>query len=83
MIRLVRRLALLALVAFGTLGLRRIVDRRATLERVADDLRSPVLYAIPSVRSDRTLRLVRRLGDLGSERQLGAGRRGAARPARA
>ena len=51
------------------------LDRRAKLDRVADDLRSPVLYAIPSLRSDRALRVARRLGDLGAKAMPAAGGR--------
>ena len=83
MIRLVRRLAQLGVVVLGALGVRRVVARRATLDRVADDLRSPVLYAIPSLRSDRALRVVRRLGRPRLPRPCRRSRSSRARPPRA
>jgi acetyl esterase/lipase len=53
-------------VVATVLGVRRIIQRRAALEKVAADLRSPVLYAIPSISSDRALRVVRSLGRVGA-----------------
>ena len=52
-----------ALVGAG-LGVRRLLERRAVLAKVAGDLRVPVLYAIPSVTSDQAVRIVRALGGL-------------------
>jgi acetyl esterase/lipase len=43
---------------------RHVTRRRRALEAVASDLRTPVLYAIPSVGSDTTLRAVRALASL-------------------
>lgn len=60
-----KKLAAVAAAGAGAIVVPRVLRRRRVLERVvADDLRSPVLYALPSVTSDRALGLVRRLSAL-------------------
>ena len=59
-----RRLASLATLAAAGLGAHRVHLRRPHLAKVAGDLRSPILYAVPSVTSDRGLRIGRSLSGL-------------------
>jgi acetyl esterase/lipase len=58
--------AVTGVAAIGALALaaRRVRRRRSALDKVAHDLRTPILYAVPSVASDRGLRIARSLGGL-------------------
>jgi len=60
--RRVRRIALpLVALAAAVAARPRLARRRAAIEHVAADLRNPILYVPLSLRSDRSLRVLRQL----------------------